>query len=132
MVDRVDKRLKWGSQTNGWWFIPPQAGGRYNWVRQESRPTVIRGFHYKPGDSFPVTGPQNRGLLDDRGHPVAPSGTTMSSAVPKDVWMAAHMFGRAMDPSTQAERFSSRLQAALDYGGPTGRSKVRNVKKKKS
>jgi hypothetical protein len=131
LVDRVDKRLKWGSQTNGWWFIPPQAGGKYNWVRRENHPTVIRGFHYKPNSWGPVTGPQNPGLLDERGRPVAPHGTPMSGVVPMDVRMAAQTFGRSMDPSTRAEKFVSRQRAALDYGGPTGRSKVREVGKKK-
>jgi hypothetical protein len=113
-VDRVDKRLKFGAQTNGWWFIPPGAGGTHNWVRQGKEPTTIRGYHYKPGQSFPVTGPNHPGPLDEHGRPYAPYGVPLSSAVPADVWAASSMFSRSFDPSTFRERIGGRLRRLQD------------------
>lgn len=90
MVDRVDTRLRFGTATNGWWFIPPRGGGKHNWVRQKDEWTKIRGYWYKPGTWTPVVPPRSEWA--SRHEYPAPSGTPMTSVIPDDVWEAAGMF----------------------------------------
>lgn len=99
-LDRRDKRLRFGEQTNGWWFIPPRnqdrygvvrGGGPYNWVPAERQPTVIRGYHYKPGQWMPIV-PPRREWSDPQQFAGIPGQTPWGEHVPEDVREAAHTF----------------------------------------
>ncbi len=115
MTDRVDKRLRWGSQADGWWYIPEQEGGKYHWVRQQDKPTVINGWLYKPGAWWPYTTKQRPGLVDEHGHAYAPPGAPAGSAVPWDVNAAAGIMPRSVDPSTRSERLFDRVRRAFGF-----------------
>lgn len=128
LVDRVDQRLRFGRQTDGWWFIPPRAGGTHNWVPQQKRPTIIRGYLYRPGSPWPRSTDQNPGPLDRKGRPEIPAGTVLTSAVPRDVWLAGTMFNRSTEPSTKHETFKARRTRATE--GYTDRYRVTKPKKR--
>lgn len=139
LEDRVDKRLRWGEQTTGWWYMV--KGPRY-WIRQESKPGWHHGYYYKPGIWTPVVPPRSAWESRDSYYGI-PGETPMSGPVPRDVWLAAHMHpedraGKRMgeDSSVRRERFGTRVGRS-GYGGrgedakDSKRFKGRTIKKKK-
>jgi hypothetical protein len=108
MNDRVGKRLRWGRETDGWWYLV--KGSRW-WMRQEDKPGWHNGFYYIPGRWYPVVPP--REFWGSRtSYNGQPGRTGMTSVVPDDILKAAYTTPRDLvgkrdssDPSIKTEQF---------------------------
>lgn len=135
--DRTGKRLRWGGETDGWWYMV--KGPRY-WIRQGTKPAFHYGYYYVPGQTWPVVPPKDTWERWNSYHGI-PGRSVLARTVPADIWEAAHMqpedrVGRRPrgDTTPLREKFLRALNRAgvgPDVRNPSKRVKTRKVTKKK-
>lgn len=135
MEDRIGKRLRFGTETNGWWYM---IKGPRRWIRREANPGWHHGYYYSPRHWTPVVPP--RAAWESRDSYVSPPGTPMSSMVPKDVWDAAHTFDRPgrvdslEDPPARVQAYMdrrTRLGLGDEERRPSKRIRIRTIRRKR-
>jgi len=108
---RTDKRLRFGAQTDGWWYM---VRGPVYWRRAGTAPETIDGYLYKPGRWMPFV---------NVGSARSPVWAPASSVVPADVRRAAGDYPHGKHSGSSSPRRQHQSEVVTRAAAPAAPTK---------
>lgn len=114
--DRKDKRLRFGKESEGYWYMPR---GPYYWVKQGKKDEMINGRLYRVGRKFSLIN-----ISENGGQHWVPS----DRDVPDDIWQAAQLYPGEMAGETGVTRAGVAARRTAANRKPTTPARKRTVR----